>query len=374
MKNAFYFQHINTIGGVETFFYELAKKYKDWDITVYYKTGDEKQIRRLQRYVPVYRLDGIVECEKVFFNYQLNIESFKAKEYYQIIHADLKTQGIRPNIDERLTGYIGVSQTVCDAFEELTGIKATLCYNPLTFEEEKKPLFLCSATRLTSEKGGKRMKALAERLDREGIPYYWMIFTNSPHEIASPNVIYREPTLDIRKWIASCDFFVQLSDSEGWCYSVNEKLASCHGHVIHTPCPSFNEMKIVNGIRMEYDLSNMDDVIRQIKKEITLPSKDFAYTVREDIWDRLLAPGKSNYERNIMKVKATSLFRENRVYPAELDRTIPDEGFIFEMTKERFEHLSALGYVTAVEELKEEKPVTEKPKAEKKTRKSVKKK
>ena len=40
MKNAFYFQHINTIGGVETFFYELAKKY-------YPKLWDEGRLRSL---------------------------------------------------------------------------------------------------------------------------------------------------------------------------------------------------------------------------------------------------------------------------------------------------------------------------------------
>ena len=54
MRNVFFFYNINSIGGVETFFWELAKKYhKKYDITVYYVTGDPKQISRLRQYVEV---------------------------------------------------------------------------------------------------------------------------------------------------------------------------------------------------------------------------------------------------------------------------------------------------------------------------------
>ena len=42
--NIFYFDRLNKIGGVETFFYEIAKKYCDNDITVFYSYGDLKQI------------------------------------------------------------------------------------------------------------------------------------------------------------------------------------------------------------------------------------------------------------------------------------------------------------------------------------------
>ena len=40
---------IGKIGGIETFFYELARKYKDYDITIVYAYGDEKQLRRLKK-------------------------------------------------------------------------------------------------------------------------------------------------------------------------------------------------------------------------------------------------------------------------------------------------------------------------------------
>ena len=75
MKNVFYFHHLNVIGGVENMFYELGKKYKDWDIVVYYGSGDKNQIARLKKYVDVrkYETGQIIECDKVFFNYQAPI-------------------------------------------------------------------------------------------------------------------------------------------------------------------------------------------------------------------------------------------------------------------------------------------------------------
>jgi hypothetical protein len=53
MQNVFYFDCINKIGGVETMFYEIAKKYNNWDITVYYAFGDPKQIERLSKFIRV---------------------------------------------------------------------------------------------------------------------------------------------------------------------------------------------------------------------------------------------------------------------------------------------------------------------------------
>ena len=90
MKNIFYFHHLNQIGGVENMFYELAKKYNNFDITIYYDTGDQKQIDRLKKYVRVKKYQGErIKCEKAFFNYNMNIiDNVDANDYYLIIHAD----------------------------------------------------------------------------------------------------------------------------------------------------------------------------------------------------------------------------------------------------------------------------------------------
>lgn len=160
-KNIFYVSNFNSIGGVETYIFELARKYKDNDITVIYKTGDKHQIKRIRKYVRVIRFNNQeFKCKKAFFNYETDIiDNIEAEEYIQLIHAMFKTQGnITPRINPKITKYLCVSESAGKEWEELTGIKPTLCRNPLQVtEEERKPtLWLISATRLTAEKRKKQ--------------------------------------------------------------------------------------------------------------------------------------------------------------------------------------------------------------------------
>lgn len=53
MKNVFYFENINSIGGVETFFYYLIKKYENKDITILYQSGDINQLKELESMLDV---------------------------------------------------------------------------------------------------------------------------------------------------------------------------------------------------------------------------------------------------------------------------------------------------------------------------------
>ena len=73
--NLFYFLHINQIGGIESFFYNLAKKYRDRDITIVYKTGSLEQIYRLSRYVRVIKYEEGMsfKCKRAFFNFNIDI-------------------------------------------------------------------------------------------------------------------------------------------------------------------------------------------------------------------------------------------------------------------------------------------------------------
>lgn len=93
--NIFYFRHINVIGGIETFFYQIAKKYGIYDITIFYNTGDINQINRLKKFVRVIQYKGQqIECEKAFFNFNLDIiDNVQADEYLQILHRRLQING-----------------------------------------------------------------------------------------------------------------------------------------------------------------------------------------------------------------------------------------------------------------------------------------
>ena len=298
ISNMFYFSHINSIGGVESFFYNLACKYKEKDIAIYYKTGDPKQIARLMRNVKVVKYSGErIECEKAFFNYTLDIiDKVDAKEYIQIIHADYKMLGMRPNVHPKINRYLGVSNTVCHSFEELTGIPCELVWNPFVPIKPKPVINLISATRLTAEKGKKRMESLAKALDDHGVKYVWMIFTDDVAAIKNPSIIYRAPRLDIIDYVAKADYLVQLSDHEAYCYSVVEAM-SVGTQVIVTKCPVFEEIGFKegkHGFYVDFDMNYIpiDDIVKNAGKKID-------YVPLQDQWNDILAPGESHYKEEL---------------------------------------------------------------------------
>ncbi len=47
--NAYYFRSILAIGGIESHLYYIAQKYNQYDITIFYRDGDPKQIKRLKK-------------------------------------------------------------------------------------------------------------------------------------------------------------------------------------------------------------------------------------------------------------------------------------------------------------------------------------
>lgn len=297
-KNIFYFYNINSIGGVETFFYYLAKKYKNKDITIFYSIGNEEQIKRLKKYVRVKKYNGEkIKCKKAFFNYgALIIDNVEAEEYIQIIHADYKAQGINPIINPKITKFIGVSKQVCKSFEELTGIKTGLIYNPIEVDEPKPLLKLISATRLTAEKGKNRIIKLGKLLNEKGIPYIWLIFTNDETKIDNPNIVYMKPRLDITDYMKEADFLVQLSSSEAYCFSVVESLM-LGKPVIVTDLPVYKEIGLNNNNSIKLDLDFEDiDTDKLFKKY------EFTYNPKKDNWDKILADGESTYQKDFKKI------------------------------------------------------------------------
>lgn len=295
----FYFKSINSIGGVESFFYYLSQKYKN--IVVYYREGDSTQVQRLSQNVEVHKYKNeIIKCNKFFCNYGLDIE-VEAKEKYHIIHCDYKAVKFKPIRYEGFK-YIGVSKLVCDHFTELTGEEAEVVYNPIVLNKpkvEKKPgLHLISATRLSSEKGGWRIDKLAEILDKAGVEYTWDIYTNQKCIFQSPNIHVKPPKLDLTKEIAEASYLVQLSNAEAFCYSVAEALM-LGTPVIITPLPVFDEIKITDkeAIRIDFDMKNVD--IDKIVKGID----NVNWQPPKDNWDKYLDNNTTYNPNELTEVK-----------------------------------------------------------------------
>ena len=309
-NNLFYISNFNTIGGVETYIFELARKYKDYDIVVVYKTGSTEQILRLKNYVRVIKWNNQkFKCKKAFFNYETDIiNSIEAEEYIQLIHAMFKTQGISWRIEPKITKYLAVSESAGKEWTELTGKEITHCRNPLQItEEEKKPvLYLVSATRLTPEKGKNRMIKLGKLLNDAQIPYIWLVFTNDTKAIDNSNIVYCKPRLNIRPVLASIKgkgYGVQLSDCEGDCYFTRE----CEAlglPLLCTPVSSFKEQGLIDGKNCYYIPFNVDEIDNKLINKIANKIPKYDGYIKEDNWKEQLVESKSTYQDSLKeKVK-----------------------------------------------------------------------
>ena len=364
--------------GTEQFLYEIAKKYKDYDLTIYYDTAEENQLKRLRKYVRCKRrLEGeIVKCDRAFYNFNIDmIDQVKAKEHIFVSHAIYQELGYKPPIDHpKLTRWIGVSQYACNKIEEYArklgrnDIKAELCYNPLTLELKEKVLRLVSAGRLDDKtKDNGRTLKLIEALDRycrnTGRHYIWEIFSNPiKFNINSPNVVLMQPRIDVRPYIADSDFVIQLSnDMETYCYTINEALG--YGvPVVTTPLTVCNELPIPEGARLvcNWDMSNVDEVVKQMFESEVKP---FEYIPPKDSWEDILEKGESTYMEEQKKrylVEATEEFKD--VLDAERN-VYPKVGEQWEVNGDRLEVLMGNNkqkkkYVNLMKEIKEEKKPT----------------
>ena len=336
MKTIIYFNKINSIGGVESWLYYLAKKY---DFKVYYKEGDKEQIKRLSKLVEVHKYKEPIKCDRFICNYSFDIE-VEAKEKIEMIHCDFKNVNFKPMLYDGFK-YIGVSKVACDSFSELTGKECELIYNPLEIEKPKVgkyndgKLHLVSATRLTSEKGLENMQKLAKLLENNNVPYEWLVFTNKKRQPIGKNVIYMEQKLDIQPEIAKADYLVQLSKCEAYCYTTNESLL-VGTPVIVTDLPVFKELGYKHGenaVICDLDMKNVD--LNLIKEN----SMKFEYKPPKSNWDKYLSSKKTYNPDEMVEVKATK-----RIYLSENDTHYKPRD-IFKVRKSKASELEAMGCI-----------------------------
>lgn len=343
MENVFYFRSINAIGGVESFFYYLSRLYKN--MVVFYGNADPIQVERLAKNIEVHKWHGErIKCKRFFGNYGLDILNYiDAEEKYFVIHCDYKrNKYCRPLIYPDFK-YIAVSKLAGESFKEMTGLDYEVIYNPIALDipkvKKKEGLHLISATRLSGEKGGWRIDYLSRLLDKAGVKYDWTIYTNKPKKLKpdqlSPNIILKEPKLDLTKEIAESSYLVQLSDHEAFGLSVAESLM-LGTPVIITDIPAFKEIGCneQNSIKLDLLMSNVD--IDKIVKGLP----PFKYTPPKSNWGKYL-DNNSNYNPNeLVKVKIL----KPRIHLIE-EQKVVKRGDEIELTNIRASELEAKGYV-----------------------------
>lgn len=381
--NIFYVRDIHPIGGVETYLYELVKKYKDNDIAVVCKSVDPEQYERLTKYCRVYRhKKETIECKVAIINWDTSIIDYITKDIwkenakdgegiYQTIHADYthESQGTPPH-DPRIKYYLAITEDILKNYKKLINAEnIKLCRNPLSIEKKEKYLILVSPTRLTPEKGGKMMLALANTLDRLGIKFIWFVITISDY-LSNPifnnkNVVYVKNRLDISPYYAIADWVVVPSETEGDSYTMKEAVYRGVPLVVRH-LPYFDEIGIKDN---ENALFITEDNIEEVAKKMLTPLK-FEFKPVVDGYDEIIKKGDSHFEEDLkMKYRVKAIYNFQDL-EAKVLRKSGDE---FEVNQIRLDVLlgNNADKKVWVEVLGEIETPEEEPKPKKKTTKKV---
>ena len=301
-SNIIYMPTISPLGGIETYVYELVKKYKDLDIAVVTKQIDGNQGIRLKQYCKVYiHINQQIECDVAIINYDTSIIDYISEnaKIYQTLHADYTSpiyHGKKPSDHPRLTGFIAITDFLKDKMKDLLKTdKVIMSYNPLTIE--KKPFItIVSATRLHEHKGPQRVLEFAKALDRAGVDFIWYILTGDMNVISHPNIVFIQNRLDTYKWFEIADYIALFSDSEADSYLLKEGLFR-NIPILVTPLPYLEEIGVKDGENayiLEFDCSNVNEVANKVKN---IPK--FTYKKQEDKYNELFTKKKSHYKKDL---------------------------------------------------------------------------
>ena len=342
--NVIYMPNISALGGIETYVYEMVKKYHHLDLAVVCKKIDRKQRRRIEKYCPVYiHTNERIKCKVCLINYDQTIIDFVDGDVYQVFHADYST-GLYdiPHTDPRIKGYIAITKYQQKKMGEILGTKMMMSYNPLTIEEEEEPIVIVTASRLYENKGTHLMQQFADAMDKSGINYIWYIITCDKDVIKSPNVIFIDNRLDIGKWTSKATYGALFSKAECCSYFINEMLYR-NIPMLVTPLPYLDEIGVKDGKNayiVEHDGSNIDEVVKKIKD---VPK--FEFKKLKDSYESIFCKSKSHYTPSTtIKVRCIA---EPYYTDTLLDRNVFN-GEVFEVSEERADFLINLNLVKEI--------------------------
>lgn len=291
MRVIIYISNYNQIGGVETFVNNFIQRMNGYfDLTLMFDKCDSFDLlERASEFVTVEKLqhDKIYTCDTFINSSAWGFEPYNninAKRYIQMVHADytyyIKGWNFKYTKHPKVTHHVCVGQTVAEAFEIATPHKCdAIIYNLLNNKIKPIPkkknnkLELVTVSRLSGEKGFDRMVKFAEQIP---VDYEWHVWGNISNIYAKtivqkfkhlPKVKFHGITTEPFKEMAKADYLVQLSDSEGYCYSVIEALQMKTPCII-TPFTSGKEQikHKKNGYVIDFDVKNInfDEIINNI--------------------------------------------------------------------------------------------------------------
>ena len=337
-----------TLGGIETFIYNFCMNMKDYyDILVLYEKMDISQIKRLEKHVHVMKnnVSKKILCDTLIVNRitDNNPPNVTFNQKIQMVHScKLQSNYVIPKDNQYV---VPVSETAYKTFN--VDLDNCNVINNLTYNiKPNRILKLISATRLTFEKGEDRMIKLAKALKENHIPFIWFMFTEQKLKETIDGIVYMKPTLNIRDYIADADYLVQLSDSEGFCYSIVEAL-ELGVPVLTTPITVLDEIGFEDnkhGYVIPFNVNLTKDFAEKIYTKIPKVKYKYDNESRIQQWRNILGNTTPKHDYLYNGEERVAVQCLVRYYSLELKREVAI-GEELTTTLERAQTLENMGVV-----------------------------
>lgn len=290
-----YTSYLHIIGGIETFvmnWVDIMSPY--YDIGIYCPRLPDEMTMRIMSKVPLFRGDDPVTCDSLIMIRMGDCipENITYNRSIRMCHA-CKTNPawfIRDDCDT----IVHVSKVSRESFKS----DGLVILNPVIYNP-KRALILVSATRMPAPDKGQnaqRMLKLAQMLNEADIPFLWLNFSDKPLVDAPQGFVNVGTYQDLQPYIKRADYLVQLSDSEGFGYSVAEALIA-NVPVLVTPFKATKELGVIDGVNgyvLPYDMDF------DVNKLLSVPSFTYTYDNKPIVkaWRELLgkAEPKKDYK------------------------------------------------------------------------------
>ena len=269
-----------TIGGIETADYQLATAFPDRNIVFVFREANMEQALRLGQYCEVVMDDGQMTFDTdvlILANYDSMdyIKGrFTARKVYQQVHADwanMKKMWQWANFkwepDKQVDRVLAVSETTMKALKTAfkEPIESVVVPNILNPPQDNGFRVFLTLSRFSAEKGADAIVAMARRFKEAGKSFLWLICgTMSDSGLqrklsGEHSIVFIEPSIMNEGLIKNCDYLVQLSKNESYCYSVHQALA-CGKPCICSDIPEFQKViePGVNGWLVGQNLEGLD--------------------------------------------------------------------------------------------------------------------
>jgi glycosyltransferase involved in cell wall biosynthesis len=307
-----YIANYNAIGGVERFCENFVKRMsKHYKITFLFNWVENYDLLlTVSKYARVEKIGKEKHFDYFICSTAWGVSPYDfitADKVVQMVHADYRhvIQNWKFNYERhpKVTHHVCVGKLVKEGFEESTPYKCDAIIHNLLDNEINLPkkaknnkLTLITVSRLSGEKGFKRMVKFAELLELKKIDYIWNVYGKIYKEYVNDfkhldKVHFKGVTTEPLKEMVKADYLVQLSDTEGFAYSVYEALQTKTPCII-TPFLSGAEQITdgVNGYIVPFDLQNID--LNKIINNIPVVTS-FNELGKEEYWINFLENGKN---------------------------------------------------------------------------------